>query len=108
MEELILELQAQAKLNSTQEICGVIGSDMQIYPIRNVAKVSASCFIFDKRQYFLLMNTFKEYNIKVAYVYHSHPNGDPTPSRADIDYTKRSGVPQIIITKNTYKVVTRA
>lgn len=105
---VVSQLQALAKLNPNQEICGIIGSDHTIYPVHNVAKASASCFIFDKREYFALIKQFKDTGVSVLCIYHSHPSGDVTPSKADRDYTKRSGIPQIIVSPTRYYVVDNA
>jgi len=105
---VIVQLQVLAKMSPHKEICGVIAQDFTIHPIKNVAKNAASCFVFDKREYFTLMNTFQKSGNKVLCIYHSHPTGDVEPSKADLEYTKRSGVPQIIVSATKHRLVENA
>lgn len=107
MHTVITQLQDLAKA-SPYEICGVIGSDFTIHPIRNVAKNPTNCFIFDKKEYFTLIKKFKEDGCKVICIYHSHPNGDVTPSQADLNYTKNHKIPQIIVSGSRFRLVENA
>ena len=105
---VIAQLQKLARCTPQQEICGVIGTDYQVYPVVNAAKNKTTCFVFDKREYFNLMKSFALKGIKTLCIYHSHPGNNPEPSKADLEYTKRSGIPQIIVTQNDYRVVKNA
>jgi len=105
---VVKQLQELAEQSPLHEICGVIGTDHTIYPIRNAAKSKTACYVFDKREYFDLLKRFKDAGIKVLCLYHSHPTGDVTPSKADLEYTKQYGVPQIIVSAKEYMVVTNA
>lgn len=105
---IITQLKALARQSPHQEICGVIGTDYQIYPITNAAKKKTTCFVFDRREYFDLMKKFTAAGIKILCLYHSHPSHSPEPSKADLDYTRRSGHRQIIVTPNEYRVINNA
>lgn len=108
MDTIISKLQQLVKQSPQKEICGIIDTNFNVYPITNVAKNATTCFIFSKREYFTLMKKFKEEGNKVLFIYHSHPSGYVVPSKADLDYTKRSGIPQIIISASSYTVVENA
>lgn len=108
LQQVIEQLKQLAKQSPTKEICGVIDNNFDIHPITNVAKNASTCFIFSKREYFTLMKKFKEEGNKVLFIYHSHPSGYVTPSKADLDYTDRSGIPQIIVSTKNYSVVESA
>ena len=108
MEELIIKLQELARLSPKYEICGIISSSNSIYKISNVSKHPMNQFIFDKREYFTCLNNLKNTGETVSYIFHSHPAGDPTPSKADLQFCKTSGIPQIIVSDKKYRVVTHA
>lgn len=108
LDNLIIQLQVLAKASPKQEICGVIGSDNLIYPIRNVASIRSYCYIFDKREYFNMIKEHKEKGVTIAYFYHSHPSGDVSPSKADLALSSKTGIPQIIVSGNAYMVVPNA
>jgi len=104
----IKALQQLAAGSPNKEICGVVDTNGVVYPITNVAKVPGACFVFSKREYFTLIKELQVSGLKLAFVYHSHPSGNPTPSEADMSFTKRSGIPQVIVTSTDFKVVARA
>lgn len=108
MKQVVHSLQQLAKQSPHKEVCGIIDINFTIHQITNVAKNTATCFIFSKREYFTLMKKFKEEGNKVLFIYHSHPSGYVTPSEADIAFTKRSGIPQIIVSTTGYTVVENA
>ena len=105
MQDLITKIQALVKARPNQEICGIVGSDSEVYLIKNVASQSRTSFVFDKREYFSYLKEFKQKGTDIKYFFHSHPFGDSTPSNTDIAFAKRSGVPQIIVSFRNYTVV---
>lgn len=105
---VLAKLYQLAALSPTKEVCGVVDSTFTIHPITNRASNQTSCFVFDKREYFTLIKKLKDAKQHVLFIYHSHPSNNVTPSAADVAFTKRSGIPQLIIGKNTYKVVENA
>lgn len=107
-QSIVAQLKALARQAPQQEVCGVIGTDYQIYPITNVAKNKSSCFVFDRKEYFTLMKKFTQAGLKILCLYHSHPSHSPEPSQADLDYTRRSGHRQIIVTSSEYRVINNA
>lgn len=105
---VLTKLYQLAALSPTKEVCGVVDSTFVVHPISNRASNQKSCFVFDKREYFTLIKELKEKGQHVLFIYHSHPSNNVTPSSADLAFTKRSGIPQLIIGKNTYRVVENA
>ena len=97
-----------AALSPSKEVCGVVDSSFVVHPITNKAANQKSCFVFDKREYFALIKKLKDDGQHVLFIYHSHPSNNVTPSAADVAFTKRSGIPQVIVGRNTYKVVENA
>lgn len=108
IESIIKDLQSLAKQTPNIEVCGVIDNTFKIHPITNVAKNKQSCFVFDKREYFTLIKALKNESKCVLFIYHSHPSNNVTPSATDIAFTKRSGLPQIIVGTNKYTLVEHA
>lgn len=104
MKVVIESLQEMSKRSPDKEICGIIGSDMKIYPITNVAS-SAGDFVFDRGEYFRLLRTFQAENKCVHSVYHSHPFSSPSPSRQDLECQQRLEKDFLIVTNNSYRWV---
>lgn len=105
---LLERLYAMVKAHPHEEICGVVDTQFRIHPVTNVAKDVHSCFVFARQEYFAVVKSLQQTGDKIICVYHSHPNGDVTPSEADKAFTKRSGIPQLIVSTNTYTLVEHA
>lgn len=103
------ELYKLAANSPTREVCGLlVASDddtgIEIIPIINVAK-SGDQFVMHKGGYLRALRKLQQEDREIMAVYHSHPNGDPTPSQADIDAARRTGHNYLIVTNNQYKWV---
>lgn len=66
-----------------REVCGIIGSDGKVYPIKNVAR-SDNDFVFDKGEYFYTLSKLKRAGVTVAAIYHSHVNGNHNLTESDL------------------------
>jgi proteasome lid subunit RPN8/RPN11 len=105
---LLEQIQLLAKQSPHQEVCGIIDDALYIHPITNVAKHGLTCFVFSRKEYFTLLNTLQKEGRRVLCVYHSHPSGNVEASKADIEFTKRSGLPQLIVTPTAYRIIENA
>jgi proteasome lid subunit RPN8/RPN11 len=99
-EDLLTQLYKMAAASPRREICGVLTKD-QIYPIVNVAQQDHH-FVLQKSGYFRTVNKLKEEGTPILAIYHSHINGDPTPSKADIEAAHRTGLNYLIVTTQKY------
>ena len=97
---VIKELQLRAARSPKREVCGLVDSAGTTYPITNVAG-PAHHFIMDKREYAIACNTIKKIGRTIAYCYHSHLNGDASPSDADRRAQASTGLPYLIIAANS-------
>lgn len=98
--DLVVKIQNLAS-KSNREICGAVDNLFNLYPIKNVAKASNE-FILDKFEYLRLLNTLKQQNRHVIVIFHSHLDGDITPSKCDLEAVKRLKIPYLIVSKNKY------
>jgi proteasome lid subunit RPN8/RPN11 len=87
-------------LSPSKEICGVIGGDDLIYEFTNIAGNPYS-FLFHPKEWV----KFKSLGVGIKAVYHSHLNGDTTPSQADLDNIKRLGFRSVIVTNTEVKEI---
>lgn len=95
--DVLSQLYKMAAASPHKEICGVLTQDLEVIPIRNIARVNHH-FILHRGDWFRLLNRLKEERRPVLAVYHSHIDGDTTPSEADIQASKRTGYDYLIIT----------
>lgn len=103
------ELYKMAATSPLKEICGIlVASDddtgIEIIPVINVAN-SGDQFVMQKSGYIRALRRLQAEGKEVMAIYHSHPNGDPTPSPADIAAALRTGHNYLIVTTNQYKWV---
>lgn len=98
--DLIVKIQTLAA-KSNREICGVIDNTFQLYSIRNVAKASNE-FILDKLEYLRLLNKLKSEGKCIICIFHSHLDGDVTPSECDLKAIERLKTPYLIVSKNKH------
>lgn len=104
-QNIIEKLQFMCRQNLKEEICGIITSDLDIIPIRNVASVKTHCFIFDKREYVEAMKDLQKQSKSILCFYHSHPGASPEPSDADCRFILKSRTSALIVTATGYKFV---
>ena len=101
---LLSKLNILAALSPDKEICGLITSDYHILPIKNVAR-QGNQFVMDKLEYLRALSALRSDCKDVFAVYHSHPNGDLTPSECDIKAARTTGHNYLIVTSHHYKWV---
>ena len=81
-ESLTQQLISWAKEAAPDEACGVI-VEGQALRLTNVSPEPEAYFHIDDEE---LMSVYRAIGVPSA-IWHSHPNGDPAPSSADIDGT---------------------
>jgi proteasome lid subunit RPN8/RPN11 len=91
----------QALDNRLQEVCGIlagVGEQVrQIIPIQNAASDPAHFFRLDERSFTQAMFDVERAGSSLIGIYHSHPNGDPIPSQADIQQANYPDTAYVII-----------
>lgn len=86
-----------AKRSPGREICGLVDSAGDIYPIKNVAKNNEH-FVMERREYFSTLSRIEKSGRTVWCVYHSHLGTDPTPSPQDTASMEACKVSFMIVT----------
>lgn len=101
---VIKQLQSLCQQHPTQEVCGLIDSENEIYVVQNVARRPTRHreFVFDKREYLQALQHIKEVGRSVKAVFHSHPQGDCTPSKSDCAYILQSKTSALIVSNDSY------
>lgn len=91
----------QALDNRLQEVCGIIagvGEQVRrIIPIPNAASDPAHFFRLDERSFTQAMFDIERTGLSLIGIYHSHPNGDPIPSQADIKQANYPNTAYVIV-----------
>jgi [CysO sulfur-carrier protein]-S-L-cysteine hydrolase len=97
---LAAELLAQARSQRNIECCGLLagrlGAPEEIFAARNSLN-SATAYEIAPQELFSHFRTMRERGLELAGIYHSHPTGDNSPSKTDVDLAYYPGVPYIII-----------
>lgn len=97
-----IQLMHEAQIRSDEEACGLIAEDPAsgarvVYPVPNVAQDRAHAFEMDPKRLVAVHRTMRERGQSLWAVYHSHPQGDATPSAADLRETGHPEAVQIIV-----------
>lgn len=86
--EILEELLAQARADSSHECCGLLsgreGIIAGIHPATN-ALASATEYEISPADLFALMRAMRAAGLELMGIYHSHPAGENRPSARDID-----------------------
>jgi proteasome lid subunit RPN8/RPN11 len=84
------------------EACGFLLEDGDIYPCENQSESPSEAFIISTKLYVSLE---KKKGIKA--IFHSHTNGNPNFSAADVDLVNRTGKILILydVTRNQFKAI---
>lgn len=90
---------------SQYEECGLLASDGEIFYITNRSDHPVSNFVMDRAEFFRAKSIILDTNRTIAAIWHTHPSNDTTASKADIDSVKRTRIPHLIITRNSYKLL---
>lgn len=92
--ELIKDILEHQKIHPKKEVCGFIieqGGQKKVWPLSNISKEN-DLFVLDPRE---------TYNVFVAMhpiaIYHTHINGDTTPSEFDKKTNRLACLPMWII-----------
>ncbi len=86
------QIVAQAYADFPRETCGLIGGlrqtsidqAVEIIPIRNAAPAPEQAYHMDERALAAALTGLEKRGLTLIGIYHSHPNGEPTPSNQDI------------------------
>ncbi|MHA7834538.1 MAG: M67 family metallopeptidase [Algiphilus sp.] len=96
-----IQLMHAAQSQPEREVCGLIaeGDDGNkcIYPIRNAAAEPERAFEMDAEALVTAHRRMRESGQQLWAIYHSHPHGDATPSRADLHESGHPEALQIIV-----------
>ncbi|HXN20002.1 MAG TPA: M67 family metallopeptidase [Candidatus Binatus sp.] len=86
--QILEEMAAHASGNSPLECCGLLaghqGVSTRIFPANN-ALASATAYEIAPQELFQHMREIRRARLELMGIYHSHPNGDNTPSARDIE-----------------------
>ena len=90
-DELAARVLQAASRALPNECCGLIeGTDadngwraLAIHEAKNIAEEPQRRFLIDPQAQFDLMRRLRDANTRIIGCFHSHPNGDPSPSAAD-------------------------
>jgi proteasome lid subunit RPN8/RPN11 len=74
---------ADAPLEACGLLAGKDGQVQKVFPMRNAAR-SAVRFRLDPQEQFDIFSAMEERGLELLGIYHSHPNGPPTPSPTDV------------------------
>lgn len=90
-----------AQLTPTLEICGLIATDTNkkhhTYPINNVADTPQHNFEMHPQQQIAAFKNIREKQQTLFAIYHSHPDGEASPSTKDIQDSAYHDALNIII-----------
>jgi proteasome lid subunit RPN8/RPN11 len=100
-QDLLPTIYEHAASSPFREVCGVVSTRGVVYPIENVSG-NPSDFIFSKRDYAKAVAAVARDNDTIKCIYHSHWNGDPTPSKADREACARVGIDYLIVAGNKF------
>ena len=101
---IVAELIQRAHASPEHEVCGLLAGNITptayhvsaCYPIPNSHPTPATHFHMEPRQFVQAMYAIAATNLALVGIYHSHPNGSPQPSSADIAAAAYA-VPYVII-----------
>ncbi len=93
-------LTAEARSQPNIECCGLLagtaGTIEEIFPAHNALN-SAKAYEIAPDELFSLFRSMRDSGLELAGIYHSHPTGDNSPSKSDIDLAYYPGVPYVIL-----------
>lgn len=95
----------QAQLTGTDEACGILAGVvsgeqaqvMQVIPFPNIATDPTSSYRMDDALLARTADTLHHSGHEIVAFYHSHPNGAPIPSRADVLLATNPHIPIVIV-----------
>lgn len=91
----------QAIAAAPEEICGLLagrdGVISEVIPIRNAAADPRQTFYMDQDEFKARLHDLERRGLNLIGFYHSHPQGDPIPSPADIRSAYYPETPHLLI-----------
>lgn len=99
-----------AQISPDNEICGLIGADVNgkptsCYPIANSADTPRNRFLLDAGQQIAAMKQMRVKDERLFAIYHSHPSAPAIPSTTDIEQASYPEALHLIISLNTKGVL---
>ena len=94
--EALLRIKRYAGSSPNREICGVVDTQDNVYPIINVSTVPSD-FVLSRSGYGRALRTIKGLGQVIKCVYHSHLNGDAAPSIHDLASSAASHYDYLIV-----------
>jgi len=92
---------AHARAEAPREACGIIAGQkdraVEIIPIPNTAANPLHSYYMDERQLVETLSRLQARRLDLLAFYHSHPFGDPIPSRTDIEQASYPDTPYLIV-----------
>ncbi len=96
-QQLVEQIIGHVLISPCREVCGLVGAldgqPISAYPVSNVSAEPDRRFEMDPRQQIAAMREMREAGERLFAIYHSHPQGPPSPSPADI---RLAGYPQAL------------
>ena len=106
---IAVDLLRQAQQSPDAEICGLIasldGKPLRVIPIRNTATEPEHLFDMDERQLIDAWKEMRERGEALFAVFHSHPDAEPEPSKADIERLGHPEALHLIVSLHTKGVL---
>jgi len=93
---LVNRLLHSAQVSPDAEVCGLVGRKgdaVRLYPVANVAEDPAHLFRMDEHGQIDALRAMRERGEELFAIFHSHPEGPPTPSYTDL---RESGYPDTL------------
>jgi [CysO sulfur-carrier protein]-S-L-cysteine hydrolase len=85
---ILAKMMEEARADLSQECCGLLAGRgvevTRIFPARN-ALASATAYEIAAEELFALFREIRAYGPELTGIYHSHPRGENSPSRTDLE-----------------------
>lgn len=99
-----------AQAEPDQEVCGLVGADINgkpvsCYPVRNSSDTPHNRFLLDAAEHIAAVRTMRDKGETLFAVYHSHPHTPAEPSIIDIEQAQSLNTLHLIISLNTKGVL---
>lgn len=99
--EIVAAMRAEAAKTREQECCGLLagrhGIISEIFPARNAHANPATGYEIAPPELFKLMREIRTRDLQLLGIYHSHPRGENSPSRTDIESAFYPDTPYFIL-----------
>ncbi len=106
--QLAIQLLSEAQQSPHREICGLIGKTesktgtgkFSHYSIKNSAEKPEFRFAMEPEQQIAAMRIMREHGETLFAIYHSHPQGEATPSKTDLEQAAYPNALYLILAPN--------